>query len=376
MMGVRQGVRQGSARTLPTCFCWLFVCCLPATTCGCQGCTERSRCSPGHLAFVVGLEGARVRSLPAYHGRSFAPDPENPDGQGSCPSNPRPGFDHQAARRSTRRQAVPTGCFVLLVFSVGHSAFVCSSGETGERVHGASDLRRFHILSHLCLWMNNNQTSSAALKNPSKATCESVCMKSKRTTDRKPTSWKSPHGILGQDKKSCCLLKAGSRVTPQEISSTSSRRDFAATTGRKTNSCWKMRNKQGRSGVPVLTVPQPRSARIFSRERLISGATRNFVRKRSTESFAHQGECDSVGFVPFGTYFCSPHSYDKDCHQDHGRSPQDAGGNSCRTGNPDERFVCPDLEDATQSRARRDVGASPGGRDNPLHRFHLQVLQG
>ena len=65
------------------------------------------------------------------------------------------------------------------------------------------------------------------------------------------------------------------------------------------------------------------------RGRLISGAPRHFSsRFHALNRIACSSGriCDSVGFVPLGTYFCTPHSHDKDCHPEHGRSPQDADG--------------------------------------------------
>jgi hypothetical protein len=134
---VRGPVRQWSGRAHPSGLCWLFVSCFPSMAWGCQGCTERLNCSPGFLWFCRCCGRSRC-SQPTRGGRLPAAI-QNPRGSQGCrPSNPRPEFDHRDARRSTRRQAVPTVCFVRLVFSVGYFATVCSSGETNVGVDGES----------------------------------------------------------------------------------------------------------------------------------------------------------------------------------------------------------------------------------------------
>ena len=158
-----------SGRAVPIIFCWLFVCCFPTTSWGCQGCTERLNCSPGFLWFCRWCGGSRC-SLPTRSGRLPAAI-QNPRGSQGCrPSNPRPGSDLRDARRSTRRQAVPTVCFVRLVFSVGYFATVCSSGEPNVGVDGES------FAALLFLSPRSNESSQHGGAQPS-----SDCVRAQRT---------------------------------------------------------------------------------------------------------------------------------------------------------------------------------------------------
>src|ERR1043165_8127673 len=123
---VRKEVRKGSGTTKCSVLvtrCNLFFC----LGLGCQGHSFVPHSAPGSSGFR--RVGGCSLSLNPYHGRSFARnDPGNPEEPGASPRHPKP----SAAFR----------------FLFGHSVFACSSGETGECVHGAPFFRRFVFLSH------------------------------------------------------------------------------------------------------------------------------------------------------------------------------------------------------------------------------------
>ena len=184
--------------------------------------------TPGSSGFRRGVV-VRYRLLPTKGGRLPTAIQDNQRSQG-CALAP------QAAD--------------VLVFHSGHSACVCSSGETAACVVGASVRRRF-VSSSSCLY--------------------------------------------GCDQKGCAqfvqdCLRAESAATDSSRSAFPSRMDVRRDGDRHAaDRRDRLLHGMTRRFWAVPDSAQSRSARIFFRERLISGASRNFVLKCSTESFVHQG---------------------------------------------------------------------------------------